>query len=196
MIRNLIYSFALYFICMILICLYCAVVYFTSHALWQEKSQGSLIIDENKQIRGSVLIAQNLKDKRFFSPRTSEKFDSSCDVALYNDKLRSGLLERYRNADKPYDISSLTPSASLVDPYIMKRDAIIQAIKIAKARNINPTILLRLIDDLAIDNSGAFFDLEIVNTTILNSELLGIKNEFSSQNNINGKLKSTNIYSP
>jgi K+-transporting ATPase ATPase C chain len=158
---------------MILIILYSGVVYLTGQTFWQENAQGSLIIDKNKQIRGSVLIAQNLKNQEFFSPRSSEKFDSSCDVALYNDKLRTGLLERYKNADKPYDISSLTPSASLLDPYIMKRDAMNQAIKIAKTRDIDPTILLRLIDDHSLDNSGAFFDLEIVNTTILNSVLSG-----------------------
>ena len=173
MIKNIALSFCLYAACIILIILYSFVVYFSGHIFWQENARGSLIIDKNQQIRGSYLIAQNLDSKSYFTSRTIEKFDTSCDVALYNNKLKTSLLDRYKEANNPYDISSLTPSSRLLDPYIMKRDAIKQAIVIAKERGIDINLLFRLIEDYSLNNQEPFFELEIVNTTILNSILDG-----------------------
>lgn len=173
MIKNIFASLALYVVCLAFICIYCGVVYFAGHTFWESNAKGSLIYDENKNVRGSILLAQNLEKKRYFSPRTKEKFDSSCDVALYNDDLKKSLLERYKEADDPYDISSITPSSSLLDPYIMKRDAVKQAIQIAENRGIDSDVLLRLVEDNSLNNSEPFFELEIVNTTILNAILAG-----------------------
>jgi len=173
MIKKIALSLGLYGFCIILIILYSSVIYVSGHLFWPEKARGSLIIDANQQIRGSYLLAQNLDSQKYFIPRAIEKFDSSCDVALYNSKLKSSLLERYKEANDPYDISSLTPSSSLLDPYIMKRDAIKQAIIIAKKREVDVNLLLRLIEDYSLNNQEPFFELEIVNTTILNSILGG-----------------------
>ena len=85
MIKNLIASFVLYFVCVIFICIYSSIVYFVGHTFWQENAKGSLILDKDKNIRGSFLLAQQLKNAKYFSPRTKEKFDSCCDLALYND---------------------------------------------------------------------------------------------------------------
>lgn len=177
MIRNIIASLALYFVCIICICIYSSVVYFVGHTFWQENAKGSLVLDKEKNIRGSFLLAQQLEDTRFFSPRTKDKFDSCCDLALYNDKLRYRLLERYSKAGNPYDVSLITPSASLLDPYIMKRDAIKQALQIAASRGIKPDSLLSLIEKHSLNNSEPFFELEIVNTTILNAILAGYGND-------------------
>jgi K+-transporting ATPase c subunit len=173
MIKNLIASLVLYLVCIVCICIYSGVVYFVGHTFWQENAKGSLILDKDKNIRGSFLLAQQLENAKYFSPRTKEKFDSCCDLALYNDKLKDKLLERYTKADNPYDVSLLTPSASLLDPYIMKRDAIKQAIQIAAKRGIKPDNLLRLIEKCSLNNSEPFFELEIVNTTLLNAILAG-----------------------
>lgn len=148
MIKNIFSSLALYIVCLAFICIYCGVVYFAGHIFWKDNAKGSLILDDNRNIRGSILLAQQLGKEQYFAPRTKEKFDSSCDVALYNDSLKASLLERYKAADNPYDISSLTPSSSLLDPYIMKRDAIKQAIQIAENRDIDADTLLRLIEVL------------------------------------------------
>lgn len=45
----------------------------------------SLIYDKNRNAPGSILLGQKLERKGYFSPRTKEKFDSSCDVELYDD---------------------------------------------------------------------------------------------------------------
>ena len=173
MIKNIISSLALYVVCLAFICIYSGVVYFAGHTFWQDNAKGSLIVDENENVRGSILLAQQLRKEEYFSPRTKEKFGSSCDVALYNDRLRTSLLERYKEADNPYDIAVLTPSSSLLDPYIMKRDAIKQAIQIAEKRGLDSDTLLRLVEDHSLNNSEPFFELEIVNTTILNAILAG-----------------------
>lgn len=179
MIKNIFASLSLYVVCIAFICIYCGVVYFAGHTFWQDNAKGSLILDEKNNVRGSILLAQQLEREKYFSPRTKEKFDSSCDVALYNDKLKASLLERYSMADNPYDIASLTPSSSLLDPYIMKRDAIKQAIQIAENRDIDADTLLRLVEDNSLNNSEPFFELEIVNTTILNAILAGYLYEYT-----------------
>ena len=172
MIRNIFISLGLYIICIIFIVLYSVSLYFIGHELMEDKATGSLIVDSKKQIRGSRLFSQKTDSNFFFTPRIKDKFDSPCDLALYNDELKLSLLERYKAADNPYDISLLTPSSSLLDPYIMKRDAIKQAIEIAGRRNIKIETLLRLIDLYALNNVEPFFELEIVNTTLLNAALL------------------------
>ena len=55
----------------------------------------------------------------------------------------------------------------------MKRDAVKQAIQIAENRGIDSDVLLRLVEDNSLNNSEPFFELEIVNTTILNAILAG-----------------------
>lgn len=173
MIKNCIASIALYFLCIVCISIYSGVVYFVGHTFWQKNAKGSLVLDKDKNIRGSFLLAQQLENAKYFYPRTKDKFDSCCDLALYNDKLKYRLLERYYKIGNPYDVSLITPSASLLDPYIMKRDAIKQAVQVAESRGIKLDSLLSLIEKHTLNNSEPFFELEIVNTTILNAILAG-----------------------
>lgn len=173
MIKNLFSSFLLLGISMSLIGLYTVTIYLVGQNFWTEHANGSLIIDNQQQIRGSLLIAQETKSAIYFTGRITEKVNNSCDVALYNEKLKTTLLQRYKDAGKPYDVSSLTPSSSLLDPYITKREAIHQAKKIALARNVPLKHLLKLIELYTLDKSTPFFDLEIINTTLLNSILDG-----------------------
>lgn len=56
---------------------------------------------------------------------------------------------------------------------IIKRDAIKQAIQIAENSGIDSDVSLRLVEDNYLNNSEAFFELEIVITTILNAILAG-----------------------
>ena len=173
MIKNLFYSIVLYLACLIMISLYCLVVYIGGKAFWADHASGSLIIDQNKQIRGSKLLAQTTNSDIYFVARPTYKIDSNCDVALYNETLKSTLIQRFEAANHPYDISSLTPSASLLDPYITKREALLQAPQIANARNITIKDLTQIIKDNTPPESQPFFELKIVNTTILNAILDG-----------------------
>lgn len=172
MIKNIFLSLGLYFACLILILIYSLSLYFTSHYFMRDKAEGSLIRDNMGRVRGSELMAQYVEDERFFTARTNKGFNSDCDLALYNDDFKSMFLRRFDEADAPYDVSLLTPSASFLDPYIMKRDAVKQAARIADKRGMDVNILLNLIDQYTLDNVEPFFDLKIVNTTLLNAALL------------------------
>lgn len=171
MIKNLLYSFILYLICLVLVFLYCLIVYFAGHSFWPQNASGSLIFDHNKNVRGSVLLAQNTSSERYFTSRMTHKSGNNCNAALYNSQLKQDFLKKFKANATIFDISSLTSSSSQLDPYIMKREALKQAPQIATARGIKLKTLLKIINDNALGKSPPFFELEIVNTTLLNSIL-------------------------
>ncbi|MDP5021361.1 MAG: potassium-transporting ATPase subunit C, partial [Rickettsiaceae bacterium] len=173
MIKDLFYSLVLYIACLIIISLYCLIVYIGGKAFWAEHASGSLIIDQNQQIRGSKLLAQATNSDIYFIARPTYEIDSNCDVALYNETFKLTLMQRFEAANHPYDVSSITPSASLLDPYITMRDALLQAPKIASARNMDIKSLTQIIKDQTLPKSLPFFEVKIVNTTILNAILDG-----------------------
>lgn len=172
MIKNIIYSLLIYLICLLLISFYSLTIYSVSHKFMPSQAKGSLIYDQQEQIRGSMLLSQRLNEQLFFSSRLQHKFDEACDLALYNDKLKNNLKSHFAAGTNHYDISLLTPSASLLDPYIMKRDAIRQAINIARQRKIKLEELLMLIENNYLANDSIFFELDIINTNLLNKALL------------------------
>jgi potassium-transporting ATPase KdpC subunit len=173
MIKDILSSLFLYVTSLIMVALYCMIVYIAGHSFWQESAGGSLIIDQEQKVRGSVLLAQKTDSELYFMRRPNKKIDSKCDVALYNEALKLTLLRLFEESGRPFDISSLAPSASLLDPYITKREALIQASKISSARQIKLKKFLKIINEHALPQSVPFFELEIVNTTLLNSILDG-----------------------
>ena len=177
MIKNLSISIGLYLICIFLVSIYCLFLQIAGNLFFQENTKGSLIYDQNRQIRGSYLLGQRIKSDRYFTSRPTRKITSECseecNVSLYSDTLKNSLLKKFNKSLHKYDISSITPSASLLDPYITERDALIQAEAIAKARNIDPGDLIALIKKHSLKEAKPFFETSIVNTTILNAELDG-----------------------
>lgn len=177
MIKNLSISVGLYLICIFLVGIYSLFLQTVGNLFFHENTRGSLIYDQNKQIRGSYLLGQRIKSDHYFTSRPTRKITSECsdecNVSLYSDTLRNSLLKKFNKSPHKYDISSITPSASLLDPYITERDALIQAEAIAKARNINMDNLIALIKKHSLKEAWPFFETSIVNTTILNSELDG-----------------------
>lgn len=67
----------------------------------------------------------------------------------------------------------LPPPLAFLTPISQKEKPIHQAKKIALARNVPLKHLLELIELYTLDKSTPFFDLEIINTTLLNSILDG-----------------------
>lgn len=173
MIKNILSGLFLYVTSLMMVALYCIIVYIAGHSFWQESAGGSLIIDQEQKVRGSILLAQKTNSKIYFTGRPNKKIDSKCDIALYNETLKLTLLKLFEESGRPFDVSSLTPSASLLDPYITKREALIQAQKVAFARQMELKKLLEIINRHALSQSIPFFELEIVNTTLLNSILDG-----------------------
>ena len=58
MIKNILSSLFLYITSLMMVALYCMIVYIAGHSFWQENAGGSLIIDQEQKVRGSVLLAQ------------------------------------------------------------------------------------------------------------------------------------------
>lgn len=71
------------------------------------------------------------------------------------------------------DITMITSCASLYDPFIKKGEAILQALSISKSRGIEVDKIYKLIDQNTLSKQKIFFELDIVNTSILNAVLDG-----------------------
>jgi K+-transporting ATPase c subunit len=170
MIRDFLFGSILYLISLTLVAIYTLFIAGIGHKFWSQNSSGHLIYDHNNNIRGSLLLGQKINSNKYFKGRTIMPIDSSCNVALYNEELKKLLLEKYNESDKK-DISFITPSSSLLDPYITVAEAMKQAPGIALAHNIPLEQITSLIQDLLLKKSSPFFELEIVNTTLLNSML-------------------------
>ncbi len=171
MIKNLVLSAGLYIFCFCIIGLYSVIIYILGSNLWPHQAGGSLILDKNNNIRGSYLLAQNLKSDKYFQSRPNKQFHDSCDVALYSTELKEYLISKYDTATGIYDITMLVPSASLHDPFITTREAFLQAPRISRNNKIKLTEVIELIDANSIPPIMPFFELDIVNVMHLNTKL-------------------------
>jgi K+-transporting ATPase c subunit len=149
--KNIVLSLCLYIFCFLVIGLYTLIIYLIGQTFWSKKTKGSLIIDKNSNIRGSYLVAQYLEDTRYFKPKPNIEADPKCDMALLCN----------------YD----TPSASLYDPFITQAEAILQAMMVAKNWGIDVNKIYKLIEQNILYKQKIFFEIEIVNTSILNAAL-------------------------
>jgi K+-transporting ATPase c subunit len=170
MTKKFLFCIILYLISLALIALYSVSVYIIGHKFWPENSAGSLIYDNDNNIRGSFLLSQKINSNKYFKGRAVAEIHASCNVALYSPELKKFLLERYNESDK-HDIAFITSSSSLLDPYIITREALRQAPKIAFERKVNLEKITSTIQNLSLKKSDPFFELEIVNTTRLNALL-------------------------
>ena len=172
--RNIICSLYLYLASFILVGLYTILLYLIGHNFFPGNTKGQLIIDSNNQIRGSYLLVENLETDKYFRGRAQNIEGNKCSIALYSDKMRQPLIKKYQSSDHPYDITMLTSSSSLLDPYITRYAAIRQAPEIARQRKVDVNIILKMIDENTSYSIFPFFSLDIVNINILNALLDGI----------------------
>ena len=171
MIRNFISSIFIYLFGVLIVGIYTIALYFFGGSIWPQNIHANLIIDNNNEIRGSLLLAQHLNSDKYFKARTAHKLGDSCDVALYNSSLKEFFKNRYNELSDVYDVSMITPSSSLLDPYITLNEALKQAIIVANVRNIDINNVIFLIQESVLRNSQPFFEIDIVNTTLLNAKL-------------------------
>ncbi|GAB4168008.1 MAG: hypothetical protein Tsb006_6810 [Rickettsiaceae bacterium] len=173
MIKNLLSSFALYVFCLMLVAGYTVVLHTIGHKFWPQNSQANLIIDKNGNNRGSLLLVQNLTSDKYFKGRNADKTSNRCNMALYNKDLKQHLIKSRRELGEVMDLAWLTSSASLLDPYITKQEALRQAPEVAYSRGINPSEIIQWVEKLTLKKEYPFFEMEIVNTTALNALLDG-----------------------
>lgn len=162
----------LYLLCCVIIAVYSLTIYIISHGFMKDKAQGSLIYDNEGNIRGSVLLAQDFQNKQYFKGRNNFTISQNiCDVAMYSKIFRREINSRYTDLFYKDDVIMITSSSSLLDPYISKKEALRQAEAVADARGVDLVEIVNLIEELTLHSLYPFFQLDIVNVTKLNAWL-------------------------
>lgn len=131
-----------------------------SQTIFPTRANGSLIIDSDGLVRGSALLSQSFTAEKYFHPRPSAAgaghdaaSSSGSNLGPTSQKLHDAIKERiaaYRalnglagDAEIPAD--AVTASGSGLDPHISLRNAEIQAVRVAKARNVTVEKIKQLI---------------------------------------------------
>src|SRR6476660_1868033 len=133
--------------------LYPLVVFGISQALFRDKANGSLIVDQDGTVRGSKLLAQGFTADKYFHPRPSAAgngYDaansSGSNLGPTSQKLQDAIQDRvaaYRKENGLPDTETVpadavTASGSGLDPHISLGNAELQVLRVAKARNLSP----------------------------------------------------------
>ena len=140
--------------------LYPLVVFAISQALFRDKANGSLIVDQDGTVRGSKLLAQGFTADKYFHPRpsaagngydaassggsnlgpTSQKLNDAIKGRIGAYRKENGLSE---NDSVPAD--AVTASGSGLDPHISLRNAELQTPRVARARGLSEEKIRELV---------------------------------------------------
>jgi K+-transporting ATPase ATPase C chain len=140
--------------------LYPLVVFGIAQALFRDKANGSLIVDQDGTVRGSKLLAQGFTADKYFHPRPSAAgngYDAASsggsNLGPTSQKLNDAIKDRigaYRkenglseNDSIPAD--AVTASGSGLDPHISLRNAELQTPRVAKARGLSEEKIRELV---------------------------------------------------
>lgn len=169
---------------------YPLVVTGVAQAAFKDKAHGSLITGTDGTVRGSFLLGQNFTAAQYFHPRPSAAgagYDaansSGSNLGPTSQKLNDAIKDRiaaYRSInglsdkdDVPAD--AVTASGSGLDPHITVKNAELQAVRVAKARNLSVDKVKELIaGSTAKPDLGIFGDAG-VNVLKLNLSLDALK---------------------
>lgn len=130
---------------------YPLVVYGIAALVFPHQANGSLVVGPDGAVRGSVLLGQRFSQARYFHPRPSAAgagYDGSSsggsNLGPTSRKLNDALRERtaaYRSEngladDVPVPADAVMAPGSGLDPHISLRNAALQSVRVAKARNL------------------------------------------------------------
>lgn len=171
----------------ILLCLiYPVVVWTIAQTVFPNQANGSLIRDERGIVVGSVLIGQPFSSDKYFLPRPSSAgagYDAASSGGSnlgplsqkLSDQIAARVLE-YRklnsltdSVDVPAD--AVTSSASGLDPHISLANALLQAPRVAQARNISTERVHKYIEDAIEGRALGILGEPGVNVLIVNIAL-------------------------
>jgi K+-transporting ATPase ATPase C chain len=139
---------------------YPLIVFGVSQALFHDKANGSLIVDQTGTVRGSKLLAQAFTAEKYFHPRPSAAgngYDAAnsggSNLGPTSQKLNDAIKERiaaYRSenglsASEPVPADAVTASGSGLDPHISLHNAELQTARVAKARGLNEDKIRQLV---------------------------------------------------
>jgi potassium-transporting ATPase KdpC subunit len=170
--------------------IYPLIVFGIAQTIFPYKANGSLIVDSNGTVRGSVLIGQQFTKAKYFHSRpsaagngydaansggsnlgpTSKKLAEEIRERVVDYRMRNGLPT---NAVVPAD--AVTASGSGLDPDISIQNAELQAPRVARARNLPTEKVLELIRKNTESAGLGFLGKPGVNVLKLNLALDALK---------------------
>jgi K+-transporting ATPase ATPase C chain len=172
----------------IIVCgIYPLIIWVLAQGLFPTQANGSLLV-RNEKVVGSSLIGQGFIDPKYFHPRPSaagQGYDgagsggsnlgpTSEDLV---DQVRQRLIEyRAENnlaPDATVPVDAVTASSSGLDPHISVKNALLQARRVAKARNMSVEVILRKIEDYTERRTLGILGEPRVNVLMLNLDLEG-----------------------
>ena len=166
--------------------LYPAVVYGISQLIFRDKANGSLIVDAQGTVLGSRLIGQPFSADKYFHSRQSAAgngYDATSsggsNLGPTSQKLRESIAQNiadYRSSNglatnAPVPADAVTASASGLDPHISVENAVLQAPRVAKTRNLPVEKVRALIDQHTDQADVGIFGDAGVNVLELNLAL-------------------------
>lgn len=139
-------------------------------------SNGNLV-QKGDQIVGSLLIAQNTTDDRYFWPRPSAidydpiKPSGGSNLGPTSQKLKDTVEERKKKIGNEAPSELLYASGSGLDPHISLETAYFQIPRVAKARSIQESELKKTIDSIVEGKQLGFLGSRYINVLLLNQAL-------------------------
>ena len=170
----------------ILLCgIYPLAVWGIGQLFFSEKANGSMLVGE-KEIVGSVLIAQPFTSPAYFHPRPSavayagtgansggsnlgplsNSLNEQVTARIKNYRRENGLTDAF-----PIPVGAVNASASGLDPHISPADAYAQAARVARARGLSHGQVQSMIRRHLEGRQLGIFGEERVNVLLLNLAL-------------------------
>ncbi len=165
--------------------IYPGVVTGVAQVLFPTQAHGSLVRVNGKVI-GSSLIGQNFSKAEYFHPRPSAAGDKGYDASASagsnlgptNQKLIDRVkvsIDQYRKENPDYTgpipADAVTTSASGLDPDISPANADIQALRVARARGVDPARVREVVARITDKPWLGFIGEPRVNVLLLNLAL-------------------------
>jgi K+-transporting ATPase ATPase C chain len=152
-------------------------------AAFPAAANGSLVTREGKVI-GSSLVAQPFANDRYFHPRPSAAGEKGYDAAnssgsnlgpiskKFIERVEGDLKAwRERHGTGAVPVDALTASASGLDPHITPANAMAQAARVARARNLAEDRVRRLVEEHVEGRALGILGEPRVNVLMLNLAL-------------------------
>lgn len=165
---------------------YPVAVWGVGQAVAQPQAEGSLVRDANGRVIGSSLIGQSFTAKEWFQGRPSAAGDDGYDGESSSatnegtsnpDRIKSVQELRAQvakdNGVAPADVptDAVTASGSGLDPHISPAYARLQVDRVAKARDMSPAAVRKLVDEHTQGRLLGFLGQPRVNVLELNQAL-------------------------
>jgi K+-transporting ATPase ATPase C chain len=172
----------------ILLCgIYPLLVWIVGQGLFPDNANGSLIVRKGTVI-GSVLLSQGFADPKYFHPRPSAAgrgYDATLSGGSNLGPLSRNLMETvkqrvqdYRiennlSPDAPVPSDAVTASGSGLDPHISVANALLQAGRVAKARQLTVEVVRKKIEAHTEGRALGILGEPRINVLMLNLDLDG-----------------------